>query len=122
MLEQSILIILKPLLNTQMIWLIKTLKNTIEIKQKILIVFDNMIADMLNNEKPNLIVTEYFIRGRKLNISLGFITQSYFAEPKDIRGNSTHYFIIKIPKQKRTSTNCISSFIRYLLSRLYESL
>ena len=57
MLEQSILIILKPLLNTQMIWLIKTLTNTIEIKQKILIVFDNMIADMLNNEKPNLIVT-----------------------------------------------------------------
>ena len=40
-----------------MIWLIKTLKNSIEIKQKILIVFDNMIADMLNNEKPNLIVT-----------------------------------------------------------------
>ena len=90
MLEQSILIILKPLLNTQMIWLIKTLTNTIEIKQKILIVFDNMIADVLNNEKPNLIVTEYFIRGRKLNISLGFITQSYFAEPKDIRGNSTY--------------------------------
>ena len=55
--EQITLIILKPLLNTQMIWLIKTLKNSIEIKKKILIVFDNMIADMLNNEKPNLIVT-----------------------------------------------------------------
>ena len=51
-------------------------------KQKILIVFDDMIADMLSNKKLNLIVTELFIRGRKLNISLVFITQSYFAVPK----------------------------------------
>ena len=48
-------------------------------KRKILIVFDEMIADMLGNKKPNPIVTELFIRGRKLNISLAFITQSYFA-------------------------------------------
>ena len=48
-------------------------------KRKILIVFDEMIADMLGNKKPNPIVTESFIRGRKLNISLAFITQSYFA-------------------------------------------
>ena len=48
-------------------------------KRKILIVFDQMIADMLGNKKPNPIVTELFIRGRKLNISLAFITQSYFA-------------------------------------------
>ena len=47
--------------------------------RKILIVFDEMIADMLGNKKPNPIVTELFIRGRKLNISLAFITQSYFA-------------------------------------------
>ena len=55
---------------------------------------------MLNNKKLNPIVTELFIRGRKLNISLLFITQSYFAVPKDIRLNSTHYFIIKIPNKK----------------------
>ena len=47
-------------------------------KRKILIVFDDMIADMLNNKKLNPIVSELFIRGRKLNISLAFITQSYF--------------------------------------------
>ena len=65
-------------------------------KRKILTVFDNMIADMLNNKKPNRIVTELLIRGRKLKISLVFITQSYFAVPKNIRLNSTRYFIMKI--------------------------
>ena len=64
-------------------------------KRKILIVFDDMIADMLSNEKLNPIVTEVFIRDRKLNISIVFITQFYFAVPKNIRINSTHYFIIK---------------------------
>ena len=49
-------------------------------KRKILIVFDNMIADMFNNKELNSIVTELFIRDRKLNISLVFITQSYFAD------------------------------------------
>ena len=52
-------------------------------KRKILIVFDNMIADMLSNKKFNPIVTESFIRGRNLNISLVFISQSYFADPKN---------------------------------------
>ena len=55
-----------------------------------------MIADMLSNKKLNAIVTELFIKGRKLNISLVFITQSYFAVPKNIRLNSIHYFVIKI--------------------------
>ena len=64
-------------------------------EQKILIVFDDMIADMLSNKKLNPIVTELFIRGRKLNISLVFISQFYFAAPKSIRLNSTHYFIMK---------------------------
>ena len=64
---------------------------------KILIVFDDMIADMINNKKLNSIVAELFIRGRKLNISLIFITQSYFKVPKDVRLNSTHFFIMKIP-------------------------
>ena len=51
-----------------------------------------MISDMVNNKKLNAIVTELFIRCRKLNISLAFITQSYFKVPKDVRLNSTHFF------------------------------
>ena len=65
-------------------------------ERKILIVFDDVIADMINNKKLNPIVTELFIRGRKLNISIVFITQSYFKVPKDVRLNSTHFFIMKI--------------------------
>ena len=64
-------------------------------ERKILIVFDNMIADMINNKMLNSIVTELFIRGRKLNISLVFITQSYF----------THFFIMKIPNSKQKFNN-----------------
>ena len=63
-----------------------------------LIVFDDMIADMINNTKLNSIVTE--LRGRKLNISLVFITQSYFKVPKDVRLNTTHFFIAKIPNKR----------------------
>ena len=59
-----------------------------------------MIADILSNKRLKPIVTELFIRGGKLNISLVFISQSYFALPKNIRLNSTHYFIIKIPNNK----------------------
>ena len=59
-------------------------------KRKIFIVFDDITADMLKNKNLNPIVTELFIRGRKLNISLTFITQSYFAVPKNIRINSTN--------------------------------
>ena len=55
-----------------------------------------MIADMLSNKKLNPIVTDLFIRDRKVNISLVFITQSYFDVPKNIRLNSKHYFTIKI--------------------------
>ena len=68
-------------------------------ENKILIVFDDMIADMINN-KLNSIITELFIRGRKLNISLVFITQSYFKVPKDVRLNTTHFFIMKIPNKR----------------------
>ena len=59
-----------------------------------------MIADMINNKKLNPIVTGLFIRGRKLNISFVFITQSYFKVPKDVRLNSTHFFIMKIPNKR----------------------
>ena len=69
-------------------------------ENKILIVFDDMIADMINNKKLNSMVTELFIRGRKLNISLVFITQSYFKVPKDVRMNATHSFIAKTPDER----------------------
>ena len=69
-------------------------------KCKILIAFDDMIADMINNIKLNPIVTELFIRGRKLNISIVFITQPYFKVPKDVRLNSTLFFIMKIPNKR----------------------
>ena len=64
-------------------------------KKEILIVFDDMIADMESNKKLSPIVTEFFLRERKLNISLVFISQSYFKVPKTIRLNATHYFIMK---------------------------
>ena len=68
--------------------------------RKVLIVFDDMIAGMINNKKLNPIVTELFTRERKLNISIVFIIQSYFKVPKDVRLNSTHFFILKIPNKR----------------------
>ena len=69
-------------------------------ENKAMIVFDDMIADMISNKKLNSIVTELFIRCRKLNISFVFISQSYFKVPKDVRNNSTHFFIMKIPNKR----------------------
>ena len=69
-----------------------------------------MIADMINCKKLHPVVTELFIRGRILNISIVFITQSYFKVPKDVGLNSTHFFIMRIPN-KRASTNCFKSII-----------
>ena len=79
--------------------------NTILKKEnEILIVFDDMIADMIHNKKLNSTVTELFIRGRKLNISLVFITQSYLRllsqVPKYVRLNTSHFFIAKIPNKR----------------------
>ena len=54
-----------------------------------------MIADIVNNKNLNPVVTELFIRGKKLNISFVFITLSYFTVSKNIRLNSTHYFVMK---------------------------
>ena len=79
-------------------------KNIVNYKlnkeNKILIVFDDIIADMISNKKSNSIVTELFIRCTKLNISLVLISPSYFKVPKDVRNNSTHFFIIKIPSKR----------------------
>ena len=77
-------------------------------ESQILIVFDDMIADMIHNEKLNSIVTELFIRGRKLNISLIFITQSYFKVPKDVRLNSSHFFIAKVPNKRELQQTAIN--------------
>ena len=70
-------------------------------KRKILIAFDDMIVDMINNKKINPVVTELFIRSRKLNISIVFIRQSNFKVPKDVRPNSTHFFIMKISNKRK---------------------
>ena len=69
-------------------------------KAKIIIVFDDMIADMIYNKKLNSIVTKLFIKGRKLNISLVFITLSYFRVANDIRLTATHFFVMKIPNKR----------------------
>ena len=73
-------------------------------KYKILTVSNDMIADMLTNEKLNPLVTELLIRGRKLKISLVFITQFYFLVSKNITLNSMHYFIMKILNKRELRT------------------
>ena len=69
-------------------------------KRKMLTMFDIMIADMEVNKKLKPIVAEFFMKRRKLNISVAFISQSYFAVPQTIRLNVTHYFIMMIPNKK----------------------
>ena len=83
-------------------------------KRKILIVFDDMIADIMTNKKFQAIIKELFIRCRKLNISLVFITQSYFSVPKDVRLNSTH-LIMKIDNKRELQNIAInhSAYIDY---------
>ena len=83
-------------------------------ENKILIVFDDMIADMINNKKLNSIVTKLFIRGRKINISLVFITQSYFKVPKDVRLNTTHFLSQKF--QTKVSFNKLLQIIHQILA------
>ena len=77
-------------------------------KQKVLIVLDDIIADMFCNKKLNPIVTELFIRGRKLNILLVLITLYYFAVPKSLRLNSTHNFVMKILNKKELQESAIN--------------
>ena len=77
-------------------------------KRKILIVFDDMVADMTNNKKLNSIETELFIRGRKVYISIVFITQTYFKVPNDVRRNCTHYFIMKIQNKRELQQTAVN--------------
>ena len=80
------------------------------IKRTIVIVFDDMVADIMKNKKFQAITKELFIRCRKLNISLVFITQSYFSVPKDVRLNSTHYLIMKTNNKRELQNIAINHF------------
>ena len=77
-------------------------------KRKILIAFDDMVADIMTNKLFQAIIKELFIRCRKLSISLAFITQSYFSVPKDVRLNSTLYLIAKINNRKELQNIAIN--------------
>ena len=77
-------------------------------ERKILLVFDDIITDIINNKKLNSVVTDLFIRGRKLNISLVFITQSHFKVPKDVKLNSTLFFIMKILNKRELQQTALN--------------
>ena len=77
-------------------------------ERQILIVFDDMIADLINNKKLNSVVTELFISGRKLNVSLVLITQSYFKVPKNVTLNTTHFFIMKITNKRELQQTALN--------------
>ena len=101
----------KHLLSVQIQWM--TLIENIDdynptTRRKILIVFDDMVADIMSNKKFEAAVKELFIRCRKLNISLAFITQSYFSVLKVVMLNSTHYLIMKIKNGKELQNNAIT--------------
>ena len=99
-----------------MIWIIfiKILKNcNLNKKRKILLDFDGLIADTFTNKKFNPLLAELFIRGTKINMSLAFITQSYFALPKNIRLNSTHYFIIKTANKQRHQQIALNNLLDF---------
>ena len=77
-------------------------------RRRILVVFDDMIADIISNKQFQAIVKELFIRCRKLNILLVFIIQSYFSVPKDVRLNLTHYLIMKINNKRELQNIAIT--------------
>ena len=70
-------------------------------KKKVLLVFHDMVDDVTPNKKLHLVTTELFIRCQKLNISLVFITQSFFHTPKSVTLNTTHFIIMKIPNRQK---------------------
>ena len=76
-------------------------KYNLEKNCKVLIVFDDMIADMVNNKKLNPIMTELFIGGGKRNICNVFVIKSYFEVPKEVRLNTIHFFIMKISNKRK---------------------
>ena len=77
-------------------------------KRKDLIVFDDKISHVMSNKKSQQVLKELFIRCRKLNISLCFLTQSYFSVPKDVRLNCTHYAIFKLNNNRELQNIAIN--------------
>ena len=77
-------------------------------KRKMLIVFDDMISHVMSNKKAQQVLKELFIRCRKLNISLCFLTQSYFSLPKELRLNCTHYIIFKLNNKRELQNIAIN--------------
>ena len=69
-------------------------------KRKVLIIFDDMISHVMSDKKAQQILKDLFIRCRKLNISLCFLTQSYFNVPKDVRLNCAHYILFKLNNRR----------------------
>ena len=80
-------------------------------QRKVLIVFDDMIANIMSNKKFQAVINELFIRCRKVNISLAVIIQFYFSVPKDVRLNSTHYLTMKISNRKELQNIAINHFV-----------
>ena len=109
--EQNTLVIQMHLLSIQIQWItfMRILMTTTQtVKKNFLIVFDDVIADIMSSKTFQAIIKELFIRCRKLNISLVFIIQSYFSVPKDVRLNSTHYLIMKINNRKELQNIAIN--------------
>ena len=79
-------------------------------KRKVLIIFDEMIAHVMSDKKAQQILKDVFIRCRKLNISLCFLTQLYFSVPKDVRLNCTHYILLKLNNKRELQNIAINHF------------
>ena len=77
-------------------------------KRKILLIFNDMISHVMPNKKAQQVLKELFIRCRKLNISLCFLTKSYFSVPKDVRLNCTHYIIFKLNNKRELKNIAIN--------------
>ena len=77
-------------------------------KRKVLIVFDDMISHVMSDKKAQQVLKDLFIRCRKLNISLCFLTQSYFSVPKDVRLNCTHHIIFKLNNKRELQNIAIN--------------
>ena len=89
-------------------------------KRKVLIIFDDMISRVMSDKKVQQILKDLFIRCRKLNISICFLTQSYFSFPKDVRSNCTHYILFKINNRRILQSIILLILIIKILLRFME--
>ena len=87
----------------------RILMTTTQQEKKILIVFDDIITDIMSNKKFHVIVKDLFISCKKLHISLVFISQSYFSVPKDARSSTTHLFIMNINNKRQLQNIAINN-------------